>query len=85
MALLSQFITLSMIRRVRWKQDSSLSGLELDFTKSDGSIYNTVVFVGENGAGKTRILDSLSDFLNCKDSFEFESLEYDIADDRYCL
>lgn len=74
-----------MIRRVCWKQDSSLSGLELDFTKPDGSIYNTIVFVGENGAGKTRILDSLSDFLNCKNSFEFESFEYEIAGDKFCL
>ena len=74
-----------MIRRVCWNQDSSLSGLELDFTKPDDGIYDTIVFVGENGAGKTRILDSLSDFLNCKDSFDFESIEYEIDGDRYCL
>lgn len=74
-----------MIRRVCWKQDSSLSGLKLDFTKKDGGIYNTIVLVGENGAGKTRILDSLSDFLNCKDSFDFESFEYESNGDEYCL
>ena len=74
-----------MIRRVCWKQDSPLSGLELDFTKPDGGIYNTIVFVGENGAGKTRILDSLSDFLNCKDSFDFDSFEYEIEGETYCL
>lgn len=74
-----------MIRRVCWKQDSSLSGLELDFTKPDGGTYNTIVFVGENGAGKTRILDSLSDFLNCKDSFDFDSFEYEVDGETYCL
>lgn len=74
-----------MIRRVCWNQDSSLSGLELDFTKPDGGIYNTIVFVGENGAGKTRILDSLSNFLNCKDSFDFDSFEYEIDGETYCL
>ena len=74
-----------MIRRVCWKQDSSLSGLELDFTKPDGGIYNTIVFVGENGAGKTRILDSLSDFLNCKESFDFDFFEYEIDGEMYCL
>ena len=74
-----------MIRRVCWKQDSSLSGLKLDFTKPDGGTYNTIVFVGENGAGKTRILDSLSDFLNCKDSFDFDSFEYEIDGEKYCL
>lgn len=74
-----------MIRRVCWNQDSSLSGLELDFTKPDGGIYNTIVFVGENGAGKTRILDSLSDFLNCKDSFDFDSFEYEIDGETYYL
>ena len=74
-----------MIRRVCWKQDSSLSGLELDFSKPDGGIYNTIVFVGENGVGKTRILDSLSDFLNCKNSFDFNSFEYEIDEKTYCL
>lgn len=74
-----------MIKKVIWKQDSSLSGFELDLTKSDGSTYNTVIFVGENGVGKTRILDSLSDFLNCKDSFEFDYFEYVLNEKIYYL
>ena len=74
-----------MIRKVCWSQDSSLSGLKLDFTKPNGGTFNTIVFVGENGVGKTRILDSLSDFLNCKNSFDFDSLEYEIHGETYCL
>ena len=74
-----------MIRRIRWSSDSSLSGLELDFSKQDGGIYNTIVLVGENGSGKTRIMDSISDFLNCNDVFEFDFFEYDIGEDKFLL
>ena len=74
-----------MIRRIRWSSDSSLSGLELDFSKQGSGIYNTIVLVGENGSGKTRIMDSISGFLNCNEVFEFDFFEYDIGEDRYCL
>ena len=38
-----------MIKKVKWKEHPILGNLELDFTKEDGSIYNTIVFAGENG------------------------------------
>lgn len=34
------------------------------FTKDDGGIYNTIILAGENGTGKTTILDTISEFLN---------------------
>ena len=74
-----------MIRRICWSSDSSLSGLELDLSKQGGGIYNTIVLVGENGSGKTRIMDSISGFLNCNEVFEFDFFEYDMGEDKYCL
>ena len=53
-----------MIKQIKWKDHPILGDLELDFTKEDGSIYNTIVFAGENGTGKTTILENLSEFLN---------------------
>ena len=41
-----------------------LGNLELNFRKDDGSPYSTVVLAGENGTGKTSILDSLYSFCN---------------------
>ena len=40
-----------MIRSIKWKNHDVLGNLELSFTKPDGSIFNTIVLAGENGAG----------------------------------
>lgn len=53
-----------MIKRVKWLNNPILGNLELDFTKPDGSIYNTILFIGENGCGKTTALETLSEFLS---------------------
>ena len=41
-----------MIRKIKWNNHDVLGSLELDFTKPDGSIYNTIVLAGENQLGK---------------------------------
>lgn len=46
-----------MIQRVKWNNHIVLGDLELDFTKNDGSSYSTIVLAGENGTGKTTILE----------------------------
>ena len=51
-----------MITRIKWKNHNVLGNLELDFTKEDGTPYNTIALAGENGVGNT-ILDTLADFL----------------------
>lgn len=56
-----------------------LGNLELDFSKSDGSVYETIILAGENGTGKTTVLDSLSTFLNKGSIMPFDYIEY-IAD-----
>lgn len=38
-----------MIRKIKWKNHKVLGNLELDFNRSDGGIYNTIVLAGENG------------------------------------
>ncbi len=57
------------IRKVKWNNHPVLGNLELDFTDAtDLPPYETVLFAGENGAGKTIVLESISTFLN-KGSF----------------
>ena len=48
-----------MIRKIKWNDHAILGNLELDFAKPDGSVYNTIVLAGENGTGKTTILERL--------------------------
>lgn len=42
-----------MMSKIKWKNHSVLGNLELDFTKDDGGVYNTIILAGENGTGKT--------------------------------
>jgi recombinational DNA repair ATPase RecF len=66
------------IKKVKWNNHPILGNLELDFSKGAGQIYENILFAGENGTGKTSILESMSTFLN-KGSFEFfEYIEYEV-------
>ncbi len=65
-----------MIRKIKWANHDILGCLELDFTKKDGSTYNTIVFAGENGTGKTTILETLATFLNLESIEPFEYIQY---------
>ncbi len=66
-----------MIKKIKYDNHIVLGNLELDFSKPDGSFYNTIVLAGLNGSGKTTILDTLSDFLNLKSFHPFDSLIYE--------
>lgn len=72
-----------MISKIKWKNHFILGNLELDFTKDDGEIYDTIILVGENGTGKTTILDTISDFLNLGSVTPFDYIEYKIEDDIF--
>jgi len=65
------------IRKVKWLDHPILGNLELDFTNSTtGQPYESILFAGENGTGKTTILETISTFLN-RGSFEyFDFIEY---------
>ncbi len=74
-----------MITKVKWNNYRSLGNLELDFTKSNGVPYHTIILAGENGTGKTTILDSLSSYLNKQSIGAFDYIEYEIGGIRYVI
>ena len=57
-----------------------LGNLELDFTRSDGTTYDNIVLIGENGAGKTSVMDSIGTFLNIGSFDVFEYLEFETSE-----
>lgn len=68
------------IKKVKWKDHPILGNLLLDLVdNSTGIPYETVIFAGENGTGKSTILEELSAFLNLGSFKNFEYIEY-IAD-----
>lgn len=75
-----------MIRKVKWNNYKSLGNLELNFVNpSTGLPFNTIVLAGENGTGKTTILESLATFLNRQSIRPFEYIEYSVDGNSYCI
>lgn len=74
------------IRRIKYNNHSVLKNLELDLVNPyTGLPYDTIVFAGENGTGKTSILSTLNTFL-CLHSFEpFERIEYEVGGNVYAV
>lgn len=71
------------IRKIKWQNHEVLGNLELDFTKPDSSVFNNIILVGENGAGKTSALATVGSFLNIGNFDCFEYLEYEIGENKY--
>ena len=66
------------IRKIKYKNHPILGNLELNLVnRKTGLPYDTIVFAGENGSGKTSVLSSLSTFLNRRSIEPFESIEYE--------
>ena len=70
------------ITKIKWTEHPILGDLELDFTNKKGVPYDTIIFAGENGTGKTTVLTSISDFLDGY-PIDFEYIEYQIDDKIY--
>jgi predicted ATPase len=71
------------IRKIKWANHPVLGDLEIDLinpTTSQPS--DTIIFAGENGTGKTSILESISSFLN-SGPFEFEFIEFSVGGDIF--
>ena len=67
------------IRKVKWVNHPVLGNLELDFVNPlTNHPFSTIVFVGENGSGKTTTLETLNTFL-CIGSFKpFDMIEFEV-------
>ena len=65
------------LRKVKWQNHPVLGNLELDFTRPDGTVYENIVLIGENGSGKTSVMESIGSFLNIGSFDEFEYLEFE--------
>lgn len=64
------------ITKIKFKDDDPiLKGLTLDLTRPDGSVYDNVVLVGENGIGKTTIMNRIAALFH-DESFNFDTFEY---------
>ena len=66
-----------MLKEVQWKNYKALGNLDLNFCKPDGTAYSTVILAGENGTGKTTILETLGQFLMGHSIEPFDYMEYD--------
>ena len=64
------------IYNIEIKNNPILGNLKLDFTDTKGNIVDTVIFAGENGCGKTTILECLTKFNNVEGFVENESRHY---------
>lgn len=67
-------------KRIKFINHEILGNLYLDFTLSDGSIADTIIFAGENGTGKSNLLDAIYK-LSSELSIDFEA-EYDLVNDK---
>lgn len=74
-----------MITNVQWDNDPILGNLSLSFIKDEGVPYKTIVLAGENGTGKTRILQTISTFLNLGTIEPFRSITYDVNGVKYTI
>lgn len=52
------------IRKIEFQSHPVLGDLKLDFTDRDGKVVNTIILAGENGSGKSLILNILFNFSN---------------------
>lgn len=52
------------IRKIELQNNSFFGDKVFDFTDSNGKIYDNIVLAGENGSGKTQLLNIIYDFCN---------------------
>ena len=52
------------IRKIEYTNHPIFGDLKLDFTDKDGKTLNTIIIAGENGVGKSLLLNNIFDFSN---------------------
>lgn len=63
------------ILEAEWENHPILGNLTLDFRQNDGLHSNIIIFAGENGSGKTAILESLFDACNFAEAKHLKKLK----------
>lgn len=72
------------LRKVKWNKHPILGDLSLDFVNHDtGEPYSSILLAGENGTGKSTILEAISSFLNAGPYEHFDYIEYVVDDKIY--
>ncbi|WP_157844760.1 ATP-binding protein, partial [Enterobacter hormaechei] len=72
------------LRKIKWNNHTVLGNLFLDFVNSQtNKPYNTILLAGENGTGKSTILDEISQVLNYGSHDGFDYIEYQIGDNIF--
>lgn len=67
------------IRKVKYANHPILGDLVLDFVNpKTNEPYSTIVLAGENGTGKTTILETLNTFLSIGSFEPFQTFEYEV-------
>ena len=51
------------IKKIKFNNHKVLKNLEVDFISEDGNPLDIVVFIGDNGTGKTQLLESIVDIV----------------------
>ena len=52
-------LTLRKIKKIQFQNHPVLGSLEIDFLGMDGKLVDTIIFAGENGVGKSQIINAL--------------------------
>ena len=47
------------IRKIKFQEHPIFKNLELDFCGKDGKALDTIIFAGENGTGKSTIINAI--------------------------
>ncbi|MFI3330061.1 MAG: AAA family ATPase [bacterium] len=73
-----------MITKIKYKNHPVLANLEIDFTKQ-GKPCSKIILVGENGSGKSSLINSISDFLCNASLNNIEKIEYKKEDKTHYI
>ena len=70
------------IRKIKFLNEVQFGNLELDFLNSQtGFPYQNIVFVGDNGVGKTNLLMNLKEIISSPSrSYIYRYIEYLLAE-----
>lgn len=50
------------IRKIRYENHSLFGNTDFDFTNSEGNVVDTIIIAGENGVGKSRLMNDIYEF-----------------------